>query len=456
MALWKHQQDYVDLAFSTERGYSLWNSEAGTGKTLTALTVLSKLDGKRLVICPKPAIGVWQADVDQFMPNANFEIVSYSTGTIKDKYHAMKTDKRKDVVYVLNYEIAGKIPLQEFGFSGVVCDESHRLGQHNGIQSMAIAKSTINIPLKVSMTGTPYTEGLDRVYGITRQLDCYIPLSRKAHPQARLFGHWNDFLDNFCVTYLIGYTRIISEYKNQKRLADIMRPFTKIVYAKDVIDMPELVTRKYEYAPSKKLLEYHKSIEDEGAVILSEDETLLVPHILTRVIRMQQLASSGELIETGIKKAEVDITGRVDIFGNIIEELGDQPVVVFTKYVREVELLTERLTRMGISYRLLTGYEDTHEEWKRGDAQILIANLSAGSEGVRLERSAHIIFWSVGFSLKDFVQAHARVRRAGQKAKTVFAHYIVTKDTIDEGLYHMLSDKSRDVSVMDKLLQTDS
>jgi len=142
------------------------------------------------------------------------------------------------------------------------------------------------------------------------------------------------------------------------------------------------------------------------------------------------------------------IEHRVNTLKMLVDSI-HEPIVIFTRFTRDVEIIRKAIKE---PIHSLTGYVDNHDEWRNGKGRILVANIGAGSEGVRLERARHMIFWSVGYSNTQFEQAKARIIRAGQKSKTVWLHYIVSENTIDETIYKTLAGKNEDKNRLDGLI----
>jgi SNF2 family DNA or RNA helicase len=92
------------------------------------------------------------------------------------------------------------------------------------------------------------------------------------------------------------------------------------------------------------------------------------------------------------------------------------------------------VTKWGYNAVLKTGTQciGSMEDFKNGDAQLLIANIKCIAEGYNLqERCNHMIFLSNTWSLKDRMQVEARIYRIGQKRKCMYIDYLY-KGTIDE------------------------
>jgi SNF2 family DNA or RNA helicase len=66
--------------------------------------------------------------------------------------------------------------------------------------------------------------------------------------------------------------------------------------------------------------------------------------------------------------------------------------------------------------------------------------IQAGSLGVSMVRAKHAVCYSLGYSLGEYEQALARIRRPGQEHPVTYYH-LVAEDTVDEKVYTALRDK---------------
>jgi SNF2 family DNA or RNA helicase len=266
-----------------------------------------------------------------------------------------------------------------------------------------------------------------------------------------MFGHYNDFINNFCYTYDIAPgVKAISGYKNIDKLSSLIKPYTIIIKASDVIDLPDVVERVYRVPLKGAVKKAYYQLEKDSVIDLDNDDYLMASHLLTKQIRLQQLATSGLMVgDDGNEVIFNGIEDRIATLKMLVDDI-NEPLVIFTRFKRDIDIIKNAIKE---PVHLLTGDIDTHNSWRNGDGRILIANISAGSEGVRLERARHLIFWSVGYSNTEFQQAKARIIRAGQKAKTCFLHYIVSGGTIDEKIYNKLAAKNENKITLDEKIK---
>lgn len=442
-----HQVAMCEYVFREGGGYTLLYAAPSAGKTFVALSCCEQVSGLRIIVSPAHPIPNYQIDFDKFYTNQKPFTLLLPTGTIRAKWAQIAKAKRDNMVVVLSYEAACKMPLEKLNASLVICDEGHRLGAYNSKQSISLARRFANVPLKVAMTGTAYHDASERLFGIYRFFDPVLP--KQGYPYPKLFGKYDDFLDNFFTTYMKGYTRIIKGRKNEEQMAALIRPAYLEIKSDDIGELPETTIKVYRAPMLKETRDAYDKL-NEDAIIRFDDDAVFAPHILTRMLRLQQLSASGELETEDGETVTFDITPRLNVLREIMAELETEPTVIFSRFKRDVNLINKVIGGKALK---LTGGTDQHEAWKRGEAKDLIANVASGSEGVRLDRAHHTIIWSLGYSLKQWVQILGRTRRTTQHSKFVVYHIILTEGTIDEAIYEALQDKMVDVETLEQLLR---
>ena len=434
------------LDHANSRKHSLIYAGMGTGKTLFALTWLRQFKGLTLVIAPKPALVAWRDDLAEFYPDMKHLILNKGNSNQKTR---LLSKGRAGGLVIVNYETARLLPLHLYNWKAAILDEGHRIGRYNSKQTLALTRMLATVPRKIIMTGTPYNDGYERLYSMLRFFNPKQPARNNAHPLCSLFGHYNDFLNDFCHTYELSRgVRIVNGYKNLEMLARRVAPYALQIKAADVLDLPAIVERVYTVPLMGPVKKAYRSLDKES-VIEYDGEYLTATHLLAKIIRLQQLATCGLMVsDDGQEIVFGGIEKRLDTLKMLVDSV-KEPLVIFTRFKRDVELIKSIVKE---PVHLLTGDTDNHDEWRQGKGRILIANIGAGSEGVRLERARHMIFWSVGYSNTQFEQAKAREIRAGQLSKTVWLHYIVSEDTIDETIYKTLNGKNEDKRRLDDLI----
>ena len=78
---------------------------------------------------------------------------------------------------------------------------------------------------------------------------------------------------------------------------------------------------------------------------------------------------------------------------------------------------------------------------------MLVAQVAAGSVGIDLTRARIAIWYSLSYSLAEYLQARARILRPGQTRAVVFTH-LIAKGTIDFEVYRALAARAEVVGAI--------
>ena len=96
----------------------------------------------------------------------------------------------------------------------------------------------------------------------------------------------------------------------------------------------------------------------------------------------------------------------------------------------------------------------------------MIGNIQSAGTAITLTASSNVVFTELAWRPGDHLQAEDRCHRIGQK-RTVWAHYLIAKGTIEEALCGIIQRKQEtitaildgkqgdgDFDIMDKLLES--
>jgi superfamily II DNA or RNA helicase len=101
----------------------------------------------------------------------------------------------------------------------------------------------------------------------------------------------------------------------------------------------------------------------------------------------------------------------------------------------------------------LSGKVDDLAAWQAGKTAVLVAQIQSGGIGIDLTRANVGVFYSLGHSLSEYLQAIARLHRPGQTQHTRFFSLVSTlhgKPTADGRVYEALSNRRE---VIDDILR---
>jgi SNF2 family DNA or RNA helicase len=213
--------------------------------------------------------------------------------------------------------------------------------------------------------------------------------------------------------------------------------------------------RDVEMEPKQKKA-YQQMVDQMVAEL--DDDLLVTTSPLVRVTRLLQFASSYAEIEREWNEDRqaydehvklIEPSSKIKAFLNDIDDFGDDSVVVFAVSKQLINMLSARLTKMGIEHGLITGdqnadqRQEAMDKFQAGKIQFMLCTIAAGGTGITLTRARVGVFLQRSWSMIDNIQAEARVHRIGseQHNSVVIIDY-VTADTIEETVINAVEQKS--------------
>lgn len=424
-----------------ETGYAWWVAGCATGKTLTSYNLINEVGAKRTLVLTKKTIieQAWGGNAQRFTEGFNY--LPLIKGSSKDKADLLIANRRTpNLVTVVNYETAALMAdiLKGMKFDMVVADESHKLKTHNSKQSQTLALALNDIPLHVAMTGTPFDDRPTDVYGQVRWFGG--AYKRGNSVGSKVLGSWTSFYDEYVVYRQIDNIKIPIRYKNQEQLRGILSPFTMYLNSEEVLTLPPEMDIIREVAWTPELKRVYRDMERDMLAVTKQG-TMIADNTLTQGLRLHQLTGGYASTDQG---GQFIATPKIDAVLDILDEIGGLPTVVFTVFGTDVEALKPALEQAGHKVKLLIGGTYEHEEFQRGDGDVILVNLSAGNAGIELTRARYGIYYSVGNSRTDYRQSRYRIRRPDSDVKLPVTYYhLQLPNSVDVDLHKAMNSKGK-------------
>lgn len=447
--LWNHQEQAVEYAQS--KGAVLWHMGMGTGKTLSALTFIERVDAsKTIIVCPAAVIDVWpyQAEIHGF----DGIVVPLNKGNVANKVEIAKTQmkiceiQQQRIVLVINYESIWREPFARFvrmnRWDCMLLDEAHRIKAPGSKVSLFFGKCTYDAchgkltgisKYRLALTGTPMAQSPLDIYGIYRFLN------------PKVFG---TSFQRFRARYAImgGYeNKQVVAYTNTQEFGervDLLRYHA----SRDVLDLPDAVHTERRFDMPTKAQKIYAELENNFYTELESGE-VSVDNALSKLLRLQQVTSGFLPVDKNIVENLHD--AKLNQLLEIFDELPDhEPVVVFARFRHDLQMIHRAAVKANRISSELSGSENTLKDWQSGKTNVLAVQIQSGSEGVDFTRAAHVVFYSLGFSLTQYKQALARTHRPGQD-RTCFFHHLIANKTVDVKVYKAIE---RNQEIIDSII----
>lgn len=423
LTAWQHQQEFV--RWYAQRRSGLLAADMGTGKTFATLLALG-LTTRELV---------------------HVDLCSGTTEARAKKLgNALASAGGRTLVVTVNYEAVwrGEVgkAVEAVKWSAIVLDESHRVKSPGGKASRWLAKLAEKQPIarRLCLTGTPMPHSPLDLYGQFRFLD------------PAVFGTSFTRMRAEYAECDARFPSKVKRWKNQDRLTAKLDEHSWRVSSDEVLDLPEAIHERIPVVLSTKVRRYYRAMESNMTAEL-ENGTVTAGDALTKLLRMSQATGGYAKLDDSGSLVAIDGTPakRMALADRLEDLPATEPVVVFARFRSDLDDIAAVARELGREYAEVSGERKDLERWQAGDAVILGVQMQSGGVGIDCSRAAFAFYYSLGYSLGDYEQSLARLRRPGQTRCCRYYH-LVCEDTVDEAVYAALREK-RDViaAVMDRL-----
>jgi len=418
--------------------------DMGLGKTLQTIAFLSHLkeiqkkSSTHLVIAPTSLVFNWEQEIHKFCPSLKTLIY---TGVKRHSF--LKEFNDYDVVLSTYGSLLNDIEeLKEFKFGYVILDESQAIKNPNSKRYKAAR--LLKSENRLALTGTPIENNTFDLYA---QMNFLNP---------GLLGSMGHFRKEF--------SEAIDKQKNEEAsqlLGKIIYPFllrrTKEQVAKELPEKTETILycdmqgeqRKIYESFKEKFRDYLMQKIDENGIAKSQF------YVLEGLTKLRQICNSPELLndEEDYGKASV----KLDVLSEHIKnKTARHKIVVFSQFTSMLSLVKDRLEEEGILYTYLDGKSKNREEivtnfQENENIRVFLISLKAGGVGLNLTAADYVFLIDPWWNPAVESQAIDRCYRIGQE-KHVMAYRMICKDTVEEKIVKMQTDKKK---VSSSIIQTD-
>jgi hypothetical protein len=395
---------------------ALLADDMGLGKTHQVMGLLCLLaarnpDARTIVVCPRGVLEHWHTLLTQFAPGLDVHLFHGPTRSLKGF---------RSGVVLTTYDILFRSTdeLMEGHWAVAVFDEAQRI--KNPRTKAARAARKIPADFRLALTGTPLENRLLELWSV---VDLIVPGYLGSEREFRA-NHRDPSHHQLHVLRQRLAVLTLRRVKEQV-LADLPEKFEDIRYC-HLLPAQEALYRRIHAQHSGHILE------------LLRDEKAEVPtmHIFALLTRLKQVCDHPALLaQDGVR---ADESAKIEIFDEILDEAleGGLQVVVFSQYVKMIELLSEHLERRRISHLSLTGEtRDRGRIIRRFNSEqherVLLASLLAGGVGIDLTGASVVLHYDRWWNPAKENQATDRVHRIGQR-RFVQVFKLITRDTIEE------------------------
>lgn len=426
------------LMFLRENGFGgCLADDMGLGKTLQAIALLQQsrekfnaASGERqvsLVVVPASLAHNWTNELERFAPELT---ILLHVGSQRERSSVQF--RNHDIVLSSYHTVRQDIGfIREFPFHYVILDESQTI--KNPSSKLYRSMEQLQADHRLVLTGTPIENSLTDLW------------SQINFVNQGLLGSLNFFRRQF-----VSPIEKKKDQGKEERLKELINPFilrrTKEEVAQELPPVYEQTRYCNMTLEQKRMYEEEKSsvrnsILENLEKISLEKSAMIVLQALTR---LRQISNHPVMVDEEYTNG----SGKFDeVFMDIESVVAEKhKLLVFSSFVKHLDLYAERLKAMGWKYAYLTGKTTRREEQIKlfqedPDCRIFLISLKAGGVGLNLTAADYVFILDPWWNPAAEMQALNRAHRIGQD-KNVFVYRFISNDTVEQKIRHLQERKS--------------
>ncbi len=381
-----------------------------------------------LIIVPTSLLHNWKRETQHF---TTLSIAEYNSTTVINNKHPERFFERFHLIFTTYGMMRNNIDiLRTYLFEYIILDESQNIKNSESLTF----RSAIQLQGKyrLTLTGTPIENSLKDLWAQFHFI------------QPDLLGTESSFQKQFAMPIRQGNTRI------ENQLQQLIAPFILRRSKKEVApELPEL-TEEIIYCgmtEEQKTCYEHEKNSLRNSLLQQPQHTdrLHSFSVLNGILRLRQLSCHPQLILPDYTGTSGKTAQIIETFDTLQSE--GHKVLIFSSFVRHLEVLAKAFHEQGWKYALLTG--STHSRpseiahfTEQKDVQAFLISLKAGGVGLNLTQADYVFIIDPWWNPAAESQAIARAHRIGQD-KQVIAYRFITQNSIEEKILHLQDEKRK-------------
>jgi hypothetical protein len=334
-----------------------------------------------------------------------------------------------------------------FGFDTVAIDELPRFKNHNSGRSKVLREVASTFSRRWGLTGSLASKGLQDLFGQCLVLD-----------DGRTFGR---YITHFRNEYFTPDPYVPFKWNLQlgaeKRIHARLAP---LALRQEVTDLPELVDVVHEMELPPTAREVYDALERDMFARL-DDHTITAKNAAAVTSKLRQVAAGGVYLQPDV----LELMGRhvpkggprewlqlhdekTDAVESLVEELAGSPLLCAYEFGHDLERLRGRF---GKDVPAIGGgtpparFRELERAWLADELPLLLGQPQSVAHGLNLQEGEghHVAWHSLTWDYELYDQLVRRLRRPGSRARVVFNHLIMMRDTVDEAMLGSLRAKEK-------------
>jgi SNF2 family DNA or RNA helicase len=423
---------YKTSAFLTLNKRSFCFNEQGTGKTASAIWAADYLMKQGvvrrvLVLCPLSIMqSAWEADLFKFAVHRTCAIAhSYSK---EKRIQAASSDVDFVICNFDGLDIIKEAVIKN-DFDLIIIDEANAY-KNVSTKRWKVLNSIVRPSTWIwMMTGTPAAQSPTDAFGLAKIVN--------PDKTPKFFGAFRDM-----VLFKVSKFKYVARPQSQQIVHNLLQP--AIRFTKDeCLDLPEMTYVMRDIPLTAQQQKYYEEIRKHMLTVAAGEEITTV-NAAASLNKLLQISCGAVYSDTG-EVISFDAKNRMDALLEVIEE-ASQKVIIFVPFRHAIDIISEELEEKGIPCEVIHGgvsatkRTDIFKKFQtEKNPRVLVIQPQAAAHGVTLHAANVVVWWGPITSIETYLQANARVHRAGQHHPCTVVH--LQGSPVEKRIYKMLSEK---------------
>ncbi len=421
--------------------YLILADDAGLGKsweTVTAIEAKKKLGQlqRGVILCKASLLFNWRDEIQKHS-YLKWVVVAGTKAKRYQIYNWLRNHKDEWDVVIISYDTyrvdsANIAHLDNMvSLDYMILDEAHVIKNPNS--KIGTLAHRIPVKYKYLLTATPFPNTPLEVYN-------YLKLGGKVDTNWWVFRNHHSIFGGYGNKEIVGL-------KNMSEVTSKVKKYMLRRLKKDKLkELPDVVFKTIRLPMTNKQQVLYHSIKEEIYEDLKNLEVSSIHLAITKLLRLQQVTNSIELVGAPACK---DSSSKLLALDDLLEDLisAGEKVIIFSRFKSMTDIIRNRYKKYNPAWIdgsvKVAGGERQQQVYKfqqNDSCNLFVGCTPACREGQTLTAASHVFFTDLEWAWDYVEQAFSRAHRIGQMF-AVNVNFLVCENTVDECVLNIVMQK---------------
>ena len=439
--------------------------DCGTGKTITALSLIAERKRIAVIICPKTLItSAWEKELKKYFPERKYVIFNSKT---KEKG---KIKLEGEEIIISNYEFIRRnyLSLKELLWKksfDLILDETIKVKNPLTDNFKALQCIREKADICIGLSGNPMPQGYLDFFG---QMESIVPKIYGGN-----FYKFRSLYGDFCKEYngkklyapkyLLNRPQVARAFMQQgykwqsseeqfKEIMQVADGYIDRVRESEVVGLPEQLFEKRFFELNGEEKRTYKDMLDNFFFTTVDADLCKTDTALGKIMKLRQIC--GGLVLNQDKTISLG-TSKINALKELLEEIGQHQVVIWAHFRADGNAIAKMLEEEGKSFAIAAGAEKDKaiSDFTENKIQYIVCSAASCGHGITWTNCNYNVYYSCDYNYDNYFQSTKRCHRYGQTGSVKY-YTLLAKDTVEEQIQDALAKKQGAVDLINTLIKS--